>query len=134
MWEQYNVKCIIDKNEQIGIIQARENVNDVKVVLKMENICIEKKANSFFEALVEIRRELEKKGIKLLCKGCCRNVYPSGMILEMGSGRKAYSLTMGKQAEINSLVDIFETCQIEDYASVDEQYIFFEQWCDSIGG
>ena len=132
MREEYNVKCIVCKNEQNGVIQAYENEDDVKVVLILGDIFISKKADNFFEALIKIRKELEKKDIKLLCKGCCRNVYPSGMILEMGYGRKAYTLTMGKQAEIKSLVDIFENCQEEEYASVDEQYNYFDKWCNSI--
>lgn len=134
MCEEYTAKCIICGNEQHGIIQAYENEEDVEVVLRNSDICISKKADNYFEALIGIRRELEKKGIKLLCKGCCRNVYPSAMILEMGSGEKAYSLTMGKQARMDSLVNIFEECKIEEYASIDEQYKFFQKWLTSIGG
>ncbi len=134
MCEEYTVKCVISENEQDGIIQTYENENDVEVALRIGNIFIVKQADNFFEALVEIRKVLEKKGIKLLCKGCCRNVYPSSMLLGMGSGRKAYLLKMGEQARMSSLVDIFETCQIEEYASVDEQYNYFDKWCDSIRG
>lgn len=132
MCEEYTIKYIINEIEREGIIQAYENEDDVKIVMKMEDMFIEKQADNFFEALIEIRRELEEKSIKLLCKGCCRNVYPSGMLLGMGSGRKAYSLTMGKQAEMSLLVDIFETCKIDEYASIEEQYNFFDMWCNSI--
>lgn len=56
------------------------------------------------------------------------------MILNMGSGRKAYSLTMGKPARLDSLVDIFATCEVQEYASVNEQFDFFQKWLASIGG
>lgn len=133
MGEEYIVKYIISENEESGIIQTYENDDDVEIVLKIGDISITKQADTFFEALIEIRKELEAKGIKLLCKGCSRNVYPSAMILDMGSGRKAYTLTMGEQAKMNSLVDIFEPCQIEEYATVEEQYNFFNKWINSDG-
>lgn len=134
MNEEYIVKCVICDNEQDGIIQAYEGEENVKIVLKIGDTFIAKQSDNYFEALIKIRRKLEKRKIKLLCKGCCTNVYPSGMLLGMGSGRKAYVLTIGKQAKKDSLVDIFEPCKIEEYATVDEQYSFFNAWCDSIGG
>lgn len=133
MGEENIVKYIISEKVESGIIQTYENDDDVEIVLKIGDISITKQADTFFEALIEIRKELEAKGIKLLCKGCSRNVYPSAMILDMGSGRKAYTLTMGEQAKMNSLVDIFEPCQIEEYATVEEQYIFFNKWFNSVG-
>lgn len=122
------------ENAQDGIIRAYENDEDVEIVLKVGDISIVKQADNFFEALIEIRKKLEKKKIKLLCKGCCKNVYPSAMILNMGSGRKAYSLTIGEPARLDSLVDIFSTCEVQEYASVDEQFNFFTKWLASIGG
>lgn len=132
MREEFKIKYIIFENEKEGDVQLHENEDDVNIVLKIENKIIAKQADNFFQALIDVRKELEKINIKLLCKGCCRNVYPSGMLLGMGNGRKAYQLTMSKQARLDSLVDIFETCNIEEYASVDEQYNFFNVWCDSI--
>lgn len=132
MEEEYTIKYVLGENEQNGIIQLYEHEEDVEVVLKIKGAIIEKRADNYFEALNKIRMELEKKEIKLLCKGCCRNVYPSGMLLDMGSGRKAYQLVMGEQAKMSSLVDIFESCKIEDYVSLNEQHDFFEEWCNSI--
>lgn len=113
MEEEYTIKYVLDENEQNGIVQLYEYEEDVEVVLKIKGAIIKKRADNYFEALNKIRMELEKKEIKLLCKGCCRNVYPSGMLLDMGSGRKAYQLVMGEQAKMSSLVDIFESCKIE---------------------
>ncbi|MCX4353835.1 MAG: hypothetical protein OSJ60_19785 [Lachnospiraceae bacterium] len=133
MKEEYNVKCVIHEKEINGIIQTYERKEDVEIILKVENIVITEQADNFFDALIKIRKELENREIKLLCKGCCKNVYPSGMLLGMGSGRKAYLLTINRQAEMSSLVDIFEACSIKEYASVEEQENFFNKWCDSIG-
>ena len=81
----------------------------------------------------KLRKDLEKINIKLLCKGCCKNVYPSGMILNMGTGRKAYTLSYGEQARMNSLVDIFTPCSVDQYATVQQQADFFKSWIKSIG-
>lgn len=87
---------------------------------------------NYFEVLVKLRGELEKEGIKLLCKGCAKNVYPSGMISDMGMGRNAYTLFLGLPARMDSLVDIFNECSESEYASVLEQQVYFEQWIRSI--
>lgn len=93
---------------------------------------LEKEGDNYFETLIEIRQELEKMNIKLLCKGCCKNVYPSGMLLNMGSGRKAYTLIYGEQAKMDSLVDIFESCSIDEYATIEQQSEYFESWIMSL--
>ena len=56
---------------------------------------LEKEGDNYFDTLIDLRVELEKLDIKLLCKGCCKNIYPSGMLLSMGAGRKAYTLIFG---------------------------------------
>lgn len=133
MNEKYKLKCLVDSDEQEVVIDTYENDNDVEIRFLFKNLIISRKADNFFEALVSLRKELEKREVKLLCKGCCINVYPSAMILEMGAGRKAYCLVMGEQAKMSSLVDIFESCEVNEYSSVDEQFEFFNQWIESLG-
>ena len=67
-----------------------------------------------------------------MCKGCCQNVYPSAILLSMGEGRKVYTLQMGEQAKLASLVDIFEKCDSDQYASIEEQYNYYEAWINSL--
>lgn len=131
MVEEYNVNCIKGNKKLDAIIQANEYDDDVELIFLLGDLKISKRADNFFEALVEIRRELEEDDIKLLCKGCCMNVYPSAMLLGMGAGEKAYVLNLGEQAKMSSLVNIFETCKLEEYASISEQYNFFNKWCGS---
>ena len=90
--------------------------------------------DNYFDTLIKLREELEKLNIKLLCKGCCKNVYPSGMLLCMGAGRNAYTLIYGEQAKMNSLVDIFDSCSIDEYATIQEQLEYFEEWTCSLKG
>jgi hypothetical protein len=95
---------------------------ELEFIFKNENIIVE---NDFpFLALVEIRKELEKLGIKILCNGSRVNVYPSGMGLNT---LKAYELKMGEPAR--KLVNIFEATEdIDKIATISEQKLFWENF------
>ena len=87
-------------------------------------------ARDLFDALVALRRELEKLGIKLLCAGARTDVFPSGMSRSMGGGRKAYVMRMGTPA--SELVDIFDYAGPELVGGVDQQREFRDQWLVSL--
>lgn len=75
-----------------------------------------------FLALVAIRIELEKLGMKILCNGSRIDVYPSGMGLNT---LKAYELKMGEPAR--KLVNIFEATEdIDKIATINEQKLFWK--------
>ncbi len=131
--ENKRISCIENGLTKEAKIELTEDIESVKIKFILEKRIIEKEDETFFGALIKVREELEKINIKLLCKGCCTNVYPSGMLLSMGTGRTAYSLTYGEQAKNNSLVDIFSPCLIEDYGTIKQQAEFFESWVESIG-
>lgn len=132
MGEVIQVNYVRRKELKNGQLRLEERDDDVEIDLIMETEKISESADNFFDALMKIRIELEIKDIQLLCKGCCKNVYPSGMALAMGMGRKAYTLYMGKQAKTVDLVDIFEKCPLDDYASIEQQKQYFEQWIESL--
>lgn len=130
--EIYNILCIEKDQEKDALIELTENEDTVEIKFSLEELVLEKEGENYFETLIELRQELEKINIKLLCKGCCKNVYPSGMLLNMGAGRKAYTLICGEQAKMNSLVDIFDSCSIEEYATIEQQSEYFENWTMSL--
>lgn len=127
-----NAVCIEKEQRKNAVIELIENEDECTIRFSMEKLVLEKQGDNYFDTLIELRRELEKMDIKLLCKGCCKNVYPSGMILSMGEGRKAYTLTYGEQAKMNSLVDIFDGCSADEYATIKEQSEYFEEWICSL--
>jgi hypothetical protein len=92
------------------------------------DLAISVQASDYFEALCQIRLQLEAQQIQLLCYGASKNVYPSGMARDMGQGRRAYKLTMGKQATMADLVDIFATGTDIQPVTVEEQRRFYESW------
>lgn len=124
---------LVEKNMEIkGFLELWEMEEKVRIDLVFSNYIITKCAENFFDALVKVRKELDKIGVKMLCKGCCKKVYPSEMILNMGVGRHAYMLEFGRKASMDHLVDIFSSCETSEFATVKEQYEYFKQWIKSL--
>lgn len=128
MEEKYEVMCNIKGNSANAVIITNERGGKAQINFMTEGYDMSAEGENFFYALIELRKELELQDIKLLCKGCSRNVYPSPMILSMGDAIKAYKLTMGKRAFTKDLVSIFEPCELDEYASIEEQYAYYEEW------
>jgi len=84
----------------------------------------------FFEAFCRIREQLANSGIFPVCYGASRTVYPSGMARDMGAGLKAYRLHMGRQAQSDDLVHIFDSGPDVEVATVEAQKTFAEAWFD----
>ncbi len=106
---------------------------EVRVVVEYAASQFECVADNYFDALVCIRRQLEPQGARVRCYGSAVNVYPSPMGLSMGHGRKAYSLTLGRRALKDDLVDIFaRTPDDVKLGTVDEQESFYDEWLQSL--
>ncbi|WP_138209301.1 hypothetical protein [Hathewaya histolytica] len=108
-----------------------DNKENVKLELHYCSSIIECSEENYFDALTKLRTGLEQDGIQILCKGANRNVYPSAMQLNMGTGRSAYILTIHKQATQRDVVDIFEPSNINECVSVAEQKQYFNLWIES---
>lgn len=119
-----------------GIIYlCQDDFEDIKIELSYKNEKIIKFSENCFEALIEIRKELENQKIQILCKGANKMVYPSSMQLNMGIGRSAYLLKIGEQAKVKDIVDIFEEEEnIDKCVSIEEQMKFFKLWINSLRG
>lgn len=86
----------------------------------------------FFHAFCEVRRQLESIDCLPRCFAACENVYPSPLIESMGWGERAYLLTLGEQASMGDLVEIFEPSKNIVPVSVERQRIFYERWLASL--
>lgn len=100
--------------------------------LPMTDELLTGQAEDCFAALQAIRRQAEGRNWKICCKGSRRNVWPSGMSRQMGGGIKAYVLEMGRQARLDSLVDIFDEDSLDSYSSVAEQEAYAREWFESL--
>lgn len=131
--ENRKILCVEQYQNKSATIELIEKDDSVEIEFSLEKLMLRKEGDNFFETLIDLRKDLEKRDIKLLCKGCCKNVYPSGMLLGMGAGRKAYTLIHGEQAKKSSIVDIFDSCSLEEYGTIEQQVNFFEDWINSLG-
>lgn len=104
-------------------VEIEISINDKQYV---NNDC-----NDLYESLRRIRNQLEQDGIKLMCNGAARNVRPSAMQRDMLAGELAYWLVEGQKKP--SVVNIFEGNMDIDYASGEEQEVFYKEiWKKSL--
>ncbi len=121
------------KDKKESKLYIYEEYNDmVKLELHIDDDVIMCISENYFCALKELRLILSEKNFLILCKGACKNVYPSPMQMSMGDCRGAYELKIGEQALSKNIVDIFEITNMESIGSVDEQAKFYEDWIQSI--
>ena len=88
-------------------------------------------SDDFFSALLDLRKQIEETGWRLLVKGAARNVWASGMSRSMGGGIKAYQLEKGVAASLDRMVNIFEVADEAEVGTVAEQEAFFSHWITS---
>jgi hypothetical protein len=86
----------------------------------------------YFSCMAALRRSLEERSQQLLCNGARTNAVASRMSRSMGLGRKVYLLTLGKQAQLDDLVDIFGYAPPDTVSSVEDQKNFYSIWLDSL--
>ncbi len=117
------------------LVLYEEAIDDEDMVLIEVMVDCKKnsyKSENFFLALLNLRRELEKENIQVICNGAAKNIYQSPMQMSMGSGRKAYKLCMGKQARNSDLVDIFDCDEDLEFVNIEEQSKYYDEWLKSI--
>jgi hypothetical protein len=87
-------------------------------------------SHSYFDALIELRKEFEPLQIKVLCYGARKDVWASGMQRDMGAGLTAYLLSAkgeGRKPEQS----IFDYAPPETIGTVDEQRKYHEDWLNT---
>lgn len=133
---KYTEKIKIRKDNSTLITEfvLDDEFNDdmVKIEVKIMDVKYSAIKYDFFTALQELRRNLEKDRIYVLCNGAALNVYPSPMQLSMGTGTKAYVNYISKPAKMDDVVNIFDCDSTLEFVSVKEQDEFHKQWLNSI--
>jgi hypothetical protein len=116
-----------------GVFLLDRSSRPCRLTLQWGSDAIRVEASDYFEALCLIRVQLEPKGLRPVCYGASKNVYPSGMARDMGSGLKAYRTRTGERARQSDLVRIFDTGPDVEPVSVEEQRAYHDQWLASVG-
>jgi len=93
----------------------------------------EARGGDVFDALMNLRCELEPAGIQVCCNGARRNAWSSGMQRDMGVGETTYLLTLGEHGVRPPSVKTLEPAPLEDVGSVAEQRAFYEAWLAELG-
>lgn len=82
---------------------------------------------NLFDALAQVRADLEGEGLRPAVEGASQNVYPSRMAREMGGGRRAYRWPLAGRPVT---VDIFDDVPADDYGRlvyVDDQLTWIKE-------
>lgn len=113
-------------------LRASEAGDDLyRVEIMFDGKIISGIGGNCFDALIEVRRRLESQGFLVCVEGARKDVWPSGIARSMGGGRKAYRMTLGKQALKSDLVDIFAEAQAP--SSIADQEAYRRALFDSLG-
>jgi len=89
--------------------------------------------DDLFACMVALRRALERDDRMLLCNGARKDLYPSGMARQMAGGRVGYRVEIGKLADMEALLDIFDEAPEDAVATIEEQEAYFLAWVSSQG-
>jgi hypothetical protein len=102
----------------------RDGSDDYVVALERPAGEVVGRGPDLFEALVEVRRQLEADGCLLAVQGARRDTYPSGMARDMGGGAQVYVLRPGRPAR--ERVGTFDDAPVALLGTVEEQRRHFE--------
>ena len=134
--ESLSVKLLLGNGTHVELaLDLYEIEDDFRIALRCESMSggeVSGDGESLFDALCALRIKLEAEGRLIQCAGACCNVYPSPMSRSMGDGRKAYRLTLGKQAMTADLVDIFDPEEGCTLCTVEKQEEFYKLWVKSL--
>jgi hypothetical protein len=133
--EKYPVQLVNRLGEDsrgVFVLDEENDGDDCRLLLEHPGGAINASALDYFEAMCQIRIQLEALGSLLVCYGSSRNVYPSGMCRDMGRGLKAYKLRLGHQGKMADLVKILEVGPDVEPSTVADQREFFERWLKSL--
>lgn len=85
-------------------------------------------APDVFEALVQIRLQLEPQGWFVAVQGSRLDAYPSGMARDMGGGERIYVMHPHRRARLEDLVDTMAPAEPASLATVAAQREYREKW------
>ncbi|RWD63694.1 MAG: hypothetical protein E5V85_27090 [Mesorhizobium sp.] len=78
-----------------------------RLTCKYRDTVIEAEEDDYFEALCQIRKQLEVEGILPFCYGASAYVFPEGTVIKMSRGLIACKVKMGQLPQEADLVNIF---------------------------
>lgn len=126
--EKIKLKVIVGHRIALAELVVIDFGDCIQLDLLCSNTVLTAKKELPFDTLQQLRLELEKMNIKIVCEGARVDVYPSGMQLQTFM---AYETKMNEPA--TKEVYIFgDTGQIEKLVSVNDQEAYHRKWLESV--
>lgn len=116
------------ESQALAVLELLEQPNS-KLRIDLNDQSYSATSTDAFSALNKIRETTDKLGIRFLIQGTKPNCWPSGMAAQMSNGTKCYLHEMKpKQYQNSDLVGTFDSVDISEVGTVDEQIAFKEEW------
>jgi hypothetical protein len=84
----------------------------------------------FEDTLIELRKELERQGLLLLCNRYRRNAFVSSMARQMSTGLSCYLVSPSKPVDPEKLADSLGPASREDVVLAEEGAKYISEWID----
>ena len=134
MDEQYTVFLIgggTGGDEQ-AVFTPRNVGSRCRLTCSYRNKVIAAEEDDYFEALCQIRKQLEVEGILPFCYGASANVFPEGTVTEMSRGLVVCKVKTGERPKESDLVNIFDEGFDVMPVFVSMQQQFWDSWLASL--
>lgn len=125
------IKALIN-NEKTEVIVNYDSRKLLMRFSESENSEKTYEGKDVYVCLAKVRADFPH--ITFLCKGAKINVMPSRIASQMSAGLVAYEMTLGKQANNENIVHIFDYEEENLTNDPKEQIDFFKKWLASLGG
>ena len=106
--------------------------HDYRLVLHTSWGDVSAAGHDLFDALANLRRELERTGWMIAVQGSRRQAYASGLLRDMHGATRVYICEPGRIATRADLVEIFAEAPIDDIVTVEQQAAFYRAWRASL--
>jgi len=125
-----NIKAII--NDQHTQVTVKYDINKLEMRFsEADNFRKIYRGKDIYACLAKVRADFPQ--ITFLCKGAKINVMPSRMASQMSAGLVAYEMTLGKHADQDNIVHLFDYEENNLTNDPQVQIDFFKTWLASIG-
>ncbi len=129
------IKCEIsvriEGEIQIAVIEVHRTRGELRLIIGNTKSKIYK-SHDCFDCFGLLRADFPH--ITFLCKGARIDVYPSRMSSQMSCGMVAYQMELGRRADREDMVRIFDYEDTDITNDIREQQDFFRQWIKSLAG
>lgn len=128
---KYEISVRIEGVIQSAVIEVHRTQAELRLIVGNTKSKIYK-SHDCFHCFGLLRADFPH--IMFLCKGARIDVYPSRMSSQMSCGMVAYQMELGRRADREDMVRIFDYEDTDITNNIREQEDFFKRWIRSLAG